>query len=315
MELSQEFISFGKYKNQTITEVLKDRAYCKWLLEQPWFYTSYEYLYNRVKEYDPKIYFFKKYEGEQTDFLNTYKYFNLIPIDKLEIKLSETEIKCYAFYLNMIIEIKNKILKNIEISKPLYDIKAPVNWLKKFEIENSLSRDIFKEFINSYELANIPYIVEDIKKEGGIDYKGARSFNIAKQNSKDQEAFWEKILKQRYGENISSQYKYEKCIFDFLNIKTNTIFECKLGLRDFNLEQFKKYIIALKQYRIIYLIGYDCVINIEKQIIYTSNLDKYKSYQLDIPTFKNKSKFDDVIEQFQIIELKNIEDLFVDSDS
>lgn len=308
--LTQESISFGKYKDKTLTDVLKDRPYCKWLLEQPWFQTSYEYLFNRVSEYNPTIFFFKNYDGDSTEFLHTYKYFNLIPCNELQIILTEIEIKCYSFYLSMIDELKNKILCNQEQLKPLYDIKAPTNWLKKFETEYSLSRDVFKNFINSYELANIPYIIEDIKKQGGIEYKGAQSFNIAKQNSKKQEDFWGNILKQRYGEDISTQYKYEKCIFDFLNIKTNTIFECKLGLRDFNLEQFKKYIIALKEYRIIYLIGYDCVINIEKQIIYTTDVDKYKSYQLDIPTLKNKSKFDEVIETFEIIELKNIEDLF-----
>jgi hypothetical protein len=311
MELTQNLITFGKYKDKTLTEVLKDRSYCKWLTEQSWFKTNYEYLFNRVKEYDPKVYFFKEYKGESLEFLNRYKYFNLTPISELKIELNETELKCYTFYLEIIDTIKNKILKNQEELKPLYDIKAPVNWLKKFETDYGIKREKFKEFIAIFELRNIPYIIEDIKKEGNIEYKGAQSFNIAKQNSKNQEAFWEKILKKRYGEDISSQYKYEKCIFDFLNISTNTIFECKLNISDFNLEQFKKYLIALKEYRIIYLISYDCVINIEKQIIYTSNVNKYKSYQLSIPTLKNKSKFDEVIENFEIIELNNIEYLFI----
>jgi hypothetical protein len=311
MELTQDLITFGKYKDKTLTEVLKDRSYCKWLIDQSWFKTNYEYLFNRVQEYDPKVYFFQEYKGVSLEFLNTYKYFNLTPISELKIELSETELKCYTFYLEIIDSIKNKILKNQEELKPLYDIKAPVNWLKKFENDYGLKREQFKEFIGIFELRNIPYIVEDIKKEGNIEYKGAQSFNIAKQNSKNQEAFWEKILKQRYGEDISSQYKYEKCIFDFLNISTNTIFECKLNISDFNLEQFKKYLIALKEYRIIYLIAYDCVINIEKQIIYTSNVNKYKSYQLSIPTLRNKTKFDEVIEHFEIIQLNNIEDLFI----
>ena len=33
----------------------------------------------------------------------------------------------------------------------------------------------------------------------------------------------------------------KNCIFDFINIATNTIFECKLNIKDFNDEQFKKY--------------------------------------------------------------------------
>jgi hypothetical protein len=309
MELTPESITFGKYKDKTISDVLKDRPYCKWLKEQDWFKNNYEYLYNKVKEYDPKIFFFKPIILTD-DFLLSYKYFNLIIPEDLDIKLSEDELKCYNFYIQIINEIKHKIIKNQEEMKPMFDIKAPVNWLKKFENEYGLKREQFKEFINSYELSNIPYIIEDIKKQGGIEYKGARSFNIAKQNSKEQEAFWEKILKNNYGEDVSTQYKYEKCIFDFLNIKTNTIFECKLNLRDFNLEQFKKYIIALKEYKIIYLIGYDCIIDIEKQTIFTTEINKYKEYQLDIPMMKTKTKFDEIIENFKIIQLSNVIDIF-----
>ena len=61
-------------------------------------------------------------------------------------------------------------------------------------------------------------VKEDIKKEGGIEYKGAKSFLIAKKNSQNQENFWEQILKEKYGEDIGTQFKYENCIFDFINI-------------------------------------------------------------------------------------------------
>lgn len=309
IKLTPEYITFGKYKDKTLSQVLKDRSYCKWLLEQPWFQNSYEYLYNRLKEYDPKIYFFKKdIKYDSSDFINSYKYFNLKSHETLENFLSENELRCYIFYIEIIDTLKNKIIKNIEELKPnIYDIKAPVNWLKNFETKYELKREQFKEFINSYELENIPYIIEDIKKQGGIEYKGAKSFKIAKQNSKEQEAFWEKILKDKFGEDISTQYKYEKCIFDFININSNTIFECKLSLKDFNLEQFKKYIIALREYKIIYLIDYDCIINIEKGKIYTTDLNKYKSYQLNIPLFKHKTKFDDVIEHFDLIQIDNLQ--------
>ena len=40
--ISEDSINFGKYKNLTIKELLKDRKYCKWLLEQDWFSQQYE---------------------------------------------------------------------------------------------------------------------------------------------------------------------------------------------------------------------------------------------------------------------------------
>ncbi len=55
--LDQDSITFGKYKGLKLSAVLRDRSYCDWLLEQEWFQTNYEYLYNRVQEYDPKTYF------------------------------------------------------------------------------------------------------------------------------------------------------------------------------------------------------------------------------------------------------------------
>jgi hypothetical protein len=56
-ELNINTITFGKYKNKDIEDILKDRKYCKWLLEQDWFIKNYEYLFNRINEYDPKKYF------------------------------------------------------------------------------------------------------------------------------------------------------------------------------------------------------------------------------------------------------------------
>ena len=54
------------------------------------------------------------------------------------------------------------------------------------------------------------------------------------------------MLKDKYNEKISMQFKYEKCIFDMININTKTIFECKLGLKDFDDTQYIKYKKALK---------------------------------------------------------------------
>lgn len=315
IELKSESITFGKYKNKNLQQVLKDRQYCKWLLKQDWFQKNYSYLHNRVQEYEPLTYFLKPlpiFFGDE-EFIDKYKYFNLYPEEELKLQypLSDNEKKCYEYYLKMITELKKKISKRIDEGEDNpYDIKAPSCWLLRFEKDTELKRDIFKEFINAYELPNIPYLVERIKKEGGIEYKGAQSFNIAKKNSLEQETYWENILKERYGEDVSTQFSYNKCIFDFINIKTNTIFEAKLGLKDFDLSQYNKYRTALEKYRIIYLIGYDAVINMEENVIYTSNVEKYIKYQYDIISNKYTGKFDEEIREYLVVQVDDLSKLF-----
>lgn len=318
--LELDLITFGKYKDKYLSELLRDRKYCEWLLqkEQDWFKESYEYLYNRVKNYDPKIYFFNEQNddiiiSEDSDKLQheQYKYFNLTKPDDLKIKLSEKELFCYKFYIKMIDELKTKINVNIVKGneKNPYDIKAPSKWLKQLEDEGKdieVKRDDFKEFLNCYELQNISFIIEDIKKMGGIEYKGAQSFNIGKKRSSEQELYWEEILKKKYNDQLGTQFKYEKCIFDFICIPNNTIFECKLGLKDFNEEQFNKYQVTLDKYNIIFLIGQDCVINLDLETIYTNDMKKYILYQCQIPLLKNPSKFDDMIFDFDIHEVEDL---------
>jgi len=226
-------------------------------------------------------------------------------VNDLKIKLSQIDEKCYLFYLDMINILKNKIIERSSEENE-FDIKAPSKWLKLFESSTNLSRDKFKEFINAFELPNIPYIVQDIKNEGGISYNGCESFNIAKKRSKDQEDYWCNILKMKYGEAITTQHKYKRCIFDFLNISTNTIFECKLSLKDFNENQHKKYIITLDNYKIVYLIDYDCIIDIGTKNIITTNVDKYVLYQNNISKINNPSKFDLLILEFSINHIENI---------
>ena len=194
----------------------------------------------------------------------------------------------------------------------VWDIKAPSKWLKSFEKETGIQRSDFKDFIDSHELLNIPYIIERVKKEGGVEYNGAKSFKIAKARSESQELWWEEILKRKYGESIGAQFKYENCIFDFINISTKTIFECKLGLKDFDEAQHNKYRAALKEYRIIYLISKDCVIDIGNQMIYTTIIEKYRNYLLSIPTMKNPNWFHSLIQQFDITEVTDLTSLFGD---
>jgi hypothetical protein len=305
MSLNSDTITFGKYKNGTLHQVLKDRSYCVWLLKQEWFKNNYEYLHNRVQEYEPLVYFFQKPPDDAVEFIDRYQFFHLTPVDQITLLLTEDEKKCYSYYIKMVTELKSKIQERLNTDNP-YDIKAPCKWLQRFEKDNSLNRSVFKEFINSFELPNIPYLIERIKKEGGIEYKGAQSFNIAKKRSLEQEAHWEKILKEKYGEDLGTQFKYEKCIFDFLNISTNTIFECKLSLKDFNTYQHNKYLLTLDKYRIIYLIGYDCVINIKQKVILTSDVDKYQIYM----TTNKLTEFDELIKEFDIVEVEDLSTIF-----
>ena len=311
MSLHQDSITFGKYKGCTLSRVLRDRNYCNWLLEQEWFQNNYQYLYNRIKEYNPHIYFINPIKENTEDFLDTYVYFNLTTPENLEIDLTPGDKVCYEYYLRIISEIRDKIYQRLENEEENpYDIKAPTRWLKHFEEECGMPRNEFKEFIDAYELPNIPYIIERIKKEGGVVYKGAQSYNIAKKRSVAQEEWWQQILKERYGENISTQFKYEKCIFDMINISTKTIFECKLDLKDFNEVQHTKYKVALKEYRIIYLIATDCVIDMEQKQIYTLNKDKYNIYQLKISNMKEPSYLDKLIQDFEVVEVKDLSILF-----
>ena len=45
-KLQNDTITFGKYKNKTLSNVLKDRGYCRWLIQQEWFANNYSYLFN-----------------------------------------------------------------------------------------------------------------------------------------------------------------------------------------------------------------------------------------------------------------------------
>ena len=309
MELNIDTLTFGKYKNKTLSVMLKDRSYCKWFLQQDELRTKYEYIYNKVKEFQPRIYFLPADIIESENFVERYIYFNLTPVDKLAINLSDNEKTCYSFYLQIIEELKNKIILRVVNSKDnVYDIKAPVKWLQRFELETNLNRDEFKDFINSYELPNLPYVIEDIKKEGGLIYNGANSFNIAKARSKEQEKFWEDILKEKYGEDLSVQFLYEKCIFDFLNISTNTIYECKLSLKDFSQEQYDKYLLALREYKILYLIDRDAILDIKNKIIYTIDSIKYLLYQSKISLSKKQSIFDEMVVDYEIKEIETGKD-------
>lgn len=291
-KLNEESITFGKYKDLTLSRMLKDRKYCKWLLGQQWFKNQYEFLYNKVFSFQPISLFLTKPKLEKykdiNDFLENYPYFYLKKQEELSDFLSEMDKKCYSFYLLMVKTIKEKIENEMT-----YNIKAPTGWLKNFEKTFELDRETFKEFLQSYELPNITSLIEEIKNFGGIEYKGAKSYIIAKQNSVKQEKFWEQILKKYYGEDIGSQFKFHNCFFDFIRIKESTLYECKLSIKDFDKFQFEKYKTILENYTIIYLVGYDCIINFKENKVWTTCQDKYQN-----------------LNKFKIITLNCIEDYF-----
>lgn len=307
-------ITFGKFENRYLKDMLRDRKYCHWLGEQEWFKTNYEYLYNSIKNYNPREFFLPIAGTKETkeDFIRSYKYFNLLSLEHVEqkVKLEDKEKKCYIFYLEMIENLKKRVeVRKVSGECNPYDIKAPVKWLQDFEKKIQIPREEFKEFLYAYDLPNITSIVEEIRKEGGLDYNGGKSYIIGKKRSLDQENFWGVLLKKKYTENISSQFKYLNCIFDFLHIPGNTIYECKLALKDFNEEQFVKYEAIMNRFNIIYLIGYDCVINMDLETIYTTDLTKYVVYQCNIPTLKLKSKFDDIIFNYDIVEVDDFSEV------
>jgi len=312
MELTQDSITFGKYKGKTILDLLRDKTYCEWLLKQEWFIQSYEYLYKKIKDYDPLSHLIEIKSENQT-FIENYDIFNLRDISTITIFTLDSDKVCYNFYRETILNLKNRIQTRINDNQENpYDIKAPQKWLKIFEESTGMSRETFKEFMIAYNLPNITTVVERIKCEGGIEYKGSKSFKIAKNRSEEQEKWWEMILKSHYsGENIGVQYKYNECIFDFIHIPNMILFECKLGMKDFNAEQYKKYTISLEKYKPVYLIGKDCVIDIKKQTLNTINIQKYKEYIEKIPCLKSPSYLDLLLLSFSLCEFNTIQDCII----
>lgn len=290
--LTQDSITFGKYKGTTLQRMLKDRGYCAWFLQQTDMKEKYQYIYNRVQEYDPKVYFYTpdKLRSEISlsspeTFVGTYYAFHFLHSADLKLELTEEELKCYDFYLKTIEKIKTRVQNNP--LKNFLDIKCPTGWLKELKETHDISGDFFKEFLASYELPNITTIIEEIKAFGGVKYNGRNAYKIAKENSLKQEKLWEGRLREKYGMDVNFQYQLEiepdngeKCFFDAIHINKGLLFEAKLNLKDFNKKQHDKYQAMMKtkgKYTLVYLISDDCIINTGNKVIYTDNRDKYIS--------------------------------------
>ncbi len=308
--LTVDSVTFGKYRNQTLSELLRDRSYCKWLVKEDWFQTGYPYLCDRVREYDPRVFFYKgEITGESPWPVECYFALNEPGSEKLNV-LSALEAECYKYYFSQVKQLEAKIQERKDSGKiNIYDIKAPSKWLQNFEKESGLKRGDLKEFMATYDLPTVTTLVEKIKAVGGVVYNGNNAYKIAMRNSKEQESYWEVILKEKYGNQISSQFKFRDCIFDFLNISASVIYECKLGLKDFNTEQYKRYTVTLDTYNVIYLIARDCVINISEARVYTTDPLFYTLYLCDLPLKNNPTEFDALIADFEVVSVVNISDV------
>ena len=314
--LTKTTFPIGKYKGSDLSVVLRDRGYCKWLVtSHSDFETKYEYLYNRISEYDPLPQLIA--ETIPTGrFVDDYKMFNLKNVTRINLDLTPTDIICFQWYSGVLADLRTRILERIENDHPNpYAIKAPTSLKKKFIKDTALDPSVLDEMTKAYDLPNIISVVmKDIKREAGIEYSGGSAFKIAKARSEHQEAYWETMLKIMYGESVDVQYEgVDKCIFDFINIESQTVFECKLGFTEFNMEQFKKYNSALKCYSIVYIVGNndtdirsdhhnDYVIDMVNQAIYVLETQKadLETYILNIVNMKSPSYLDEMLPTFEV---------------
>jgi hypothetical protein len=81
-------------------------------------------------------------------------------------------------------------------------------------------------------------------------------------------------------------------------------------LKDFNEDQHQKYKITLNKYRIIYLISKNCVIDIEKTKIYTTDIDYYTNYIQKLLFIDNQTYLDKIIVDFEVIFVEDLTSLF-----
>jgi len=290
-EISLDVVPCGKYKGQLVEQMLRDRPYCRWFLSVADFEARYPHIYSAVRDFRPLEFFIDPARRSEGDFLTTFAYFNLVPPASMSVPLSETEQKCYTYYFTFIQEIKQTIKERLDAGHaPItaFNIAAPKQWLKNFEAQTGLDREQLKEFLGAYELPNATSIITEVKAQAGVEYKGGQTFKIARANSKAQELFWQEILTEKFGNDICCQFNFQKvyedvaletCIFDFINIRQKRVYECKLGLKDFNKRQYEKYVSSLgSSFKFFFLIDRDCVFDVSSARIYVIDKNKFDQY-------------------------------------
>lgn len=247
----ENIVPFGKYKDKDVQTLLRDRGYCVWFLTQEKLCERYSSLRERIVEAEIVFRACLRGEGEPP--------FDLIDPSSTPIFLTDQEKVMYAYYYSLSMKLKDEMEKSVYTGTP-YLIKTPKNWLQTFEAQTGLKREDFKSFLASFDLDNITTIVEKVRAMGGMKYNGAKSYIIAKERSVAQEKWWEKKLRETYGNTVNAQYTLQSdacdtCTFDFVDHTRKIVWECKLGVKDFVASQYEKYVALLPDYKIIYLIG------------------------------------------------------------
>ena len=63
----------------------------------------------------------------------------------------------------------------------------------------------------------------------------------------------------------------------------------------------------MKEYKIFYLISNDCLIDTNEKKIFTTDIRKYFLYQTNIPLLTKPSKFDEIILDYELVFVDNLE--------
>lgn len=188
-------VTFGKYKDKYVTELLADQAYIDWLKLQPWF-QNHKQIYNIVvnqtistsnNSKTPEHNKLQNLFLDENNQLLLYKYLFKNEINIIENILNDKEInRCFGInILNSIFdEIKNSI-------NPIFEDKF--NWDIVLYIKNGC-----------YIVSNI-----DIETEDKIKYK--------EQYDKEQETIYDNKIKE-FDEQLTIAKKYE---LDRLSIKNS----------------------------------------------------------------------------------------------
>jgi ribonuclease HI len=182
------YLTFGKYRNQTIKEVVeKDDKYSQWLMTQPWFTIKHKDLYNELKnelneriskpvEINEDIFIAYtdgacKHNGSQRAKAGIGVYFNKrnsIKIPSISERLiykTQTNnaaeltaiLKCLEKCLEYGIKQKIYIYTDSDYSMKCITLWYP-EWIKKGNYKDRKNIDILHKIDSIYEKLNVEFI-------------------------------------------------------------------------------------------------------------------------------------------------------------
>jgi len=182
------YLTFGKYYNKSIKEVLKrDNQYSQWLITQPWFKIKYEDLYNsfvkemddfkkenlQINDKDKDIFVIYtdgacKHNGSEKAKAGLGVHFsekNIIKINDISEKLNyKTQTNNAAELMAILLCLEKCKEYNIQQKIYIYtDSNYSINcitiwypeWIKKGNYENRKNIDILHKINNIYQNLNI----------------------------------------------------------------------------------------------------------------------------------------------------------------